>query len=510
MPQSDRRKWAVLITVMVGIFMAIIDSSIVNVALPHMSTSFATNTDRVRWVVEAYALSYAIFTLTMSWLRERIGIRATFMGGLIIFVFASALCGISWSLPSMVIFRVLQGVGGGIMMPTGFTLITESFPPHQRGTAFGLFGIVIVFAPSLGPTLGGYLVDYVHWRYIFYINVPVGILTFTLATITLTETKKLSPKPFDFLGFIGLAGFLGCLLTVLTNGQREGWNSDYSLSLFGFSLLGLLLFLLTSPHMRYPIFDLAIFRNFQFSMIAILNILRAAALFGRTYLLPIFFQNLLGYSAMTTGFLLAPGALISGISAPIAGPLVDKYGPKFFIYTGLIIVGIANFMYFNLDVRSSYIAILTPTLIFGFGMGVVSTPLTAAAMNVVRKDQISQVSTVLSVLMQVGGAFGVAMLGTMMNNRTAFHQAVFAESVNQYAYTTQSAVQGAQLMGQNLGMSSSQASSLGPAVLNSIVTQHATVAGFQDAFIYTGIITFLALIPALGLIRLKAAEKGRE
>jgi DHA2 family multidrug resistance protein len=504
---SGRGKWAVLVTVMVGVFMAIIDGSIVNVALPHMATTFATNTDRIRWVVEAYAMSYAIATLTMTWLRERVGIKVTFISGLVLFTASSALCAISWDLGSMVAFRIIQGIGGGVMLPAGFTLITESFPPHQRGTAFGFFGIVIVFAPTVGPTLGGYLTDSVGWPYIFYINIPVGILTFLLSTITLAETKKLRPISFDFWGFIGLAAFLACLLTVLTNGQREGWNSDYSLSLFGFSLLGLLLFLLVSPRRKSPIFDLKLFRNFHFSMIAILNLSRASAMFGRIFLLPLFFQNMLGYSATTTGFLLAPGALVSGIVAPITGPLVDRYGPKFFIFAGLIITAVANFMYYKLDVRTSYVDILIPTVIFGFGMGMLNTPITATAMNVVRREQISQVSTVLSVIMQVGGAFGVALLGTAMNNRAAFHQAVYAENVSAYSHTTQSALEGIQHASQSLGAPSFQASAQAPVFLGKIVAEHATTAGYQDAFILTGIITLLAVIPALGLLNVKSPKR---
>ena len=158
---ADRQKWLVLSTVMLGLFMAVLDMSIVNVALPHMTTAFSTNTDRIRWVVEAYAIAYATFTLTTSWLRERVGIKFSFIIGLVVFTAASIFCGVSWSVESMILFRVLQGIGGGLMMPTRFTLISESFPPHQRGTAFGIFGIVIVFAPSLGPTLGGYIVDYI-------------------------------------------------------------------------------------------------------------------------------------------------------------------------------------------------------------------------------------------------------------------------------------------------------------------------------------------------------------
>jgi DHA2 family multidrug resistance protein len=199
---------------------------------------------------------------------------------------------------------------------------------------------------------------------------------------------------------------------------------------------------------------------------------------------------------------------MSGIVAPITGPLVDRYGPKFFVFAGLIITAIANFMYYNLDVRTSYIAVLMPTIIVGFGMGMLNTPITATAMNVVRRDQIGQVSTVLSVLMQVGGAFGVALLGTLMNNRAAFHQAVYAESINQYSYATQSTLQGLQTWGQSMGESSFDAAARAPVILNMIVTEHSTTAGFQDAFILTGIICLLALIPALGLLNVKPPSRN--
>ena len=502
-PQQFKYRWYTLATIMLGLFMAVLDGNIVNVALPHMMAAFSTNTDRIRWVIESYALSYAIFTLTTSWLRERVGIKFTFIAGLVLFTGASMLCAASWNVESIMIFRVIQGIGGGIMMPTGFTLITESFPPQQRGTAFGVFGIVIVFAPTVGPTLGGYIVDSVNWRYIFYINLPVGILTFFLAMSFVNEFKKLVPKTFDFWGFAGLATFLGCLLIALTDGQREGWNSDYILSLFGISILGLLIFLLISPRAKTPILNISLFRNFHFLVIALLNVARSVALFGRMFLLPMFFQNLIGYSARTTGFLLAPGALVSGIVMPLTGPLVDRYGPKIFVFIGLIFFGLSNFMYYNLDVTTPYITILIPIIIYGIGAGMLNTPITTTAMNVVKKEYISQVSTILSVIMQVGGAFGVAMLGTILNNRAAFHQAVYAERLAPYSYVTESALKGMQTLGQRIGESSFLTELQAPAILNMFVSKQAAIAGYQDAFICTGLVCIIALIPALGLLSLK-------
>lgn len=503
----DNYKWMSLVTVMIGLFMAVLDSSIVNVATSHMAATFSTNTDRIRWVVECYALAYAIFTLTMSWIRERIGIKNTFMTGLILFTTSSALCGVAWNLETMILFRVLQGIGGGIMLPTGFTIISESFPPSQRGSAFGIFGIVVVLAPSLGPTLGGWLVDNASWRYIFYINMPVGVVAIAMCMTILKEHKKLEPHPFDFVGFAGLATFLSCLLITMTDGLKHGWNSDFIVGLLVLSVVGLAVFIVGAPKAVKPIIDISIFKNFYFSVIAILNIMRSIALFGRLFLLPIFFQNMIGYSATFTGLLLSPGAMISGIVMPISGPLVDKYGPRFFIFSGLVLLGISNLMYYNLEATTPYSTILWAIIIFGLGSGLLNTPITATAMNVVRKDQISQVSTVLSVLMQVGGAFGVAMLGTIMNNRSAFHQAVYADSIKPYSYMTDTALNGIQSLGTRIGESQLLAEMQAPAVLNGFVSRQAAIAGFQDAFIYTGVLCFVGLIPALALFKLRATGK---
>jgi MFS transporter, DHA2 family, multidrug resistance protein len=506
----DHRKWFVLGTVMLGLFMAVLDGNIVNVALPHMVTAFSTNTDRIRWVVESYAMAYAIFTLTTSWLRERIGIKYVFISGLVLFTISSILCGMSWTVESLIFFRVLQGIGGGIMMPTGFTLITETFPPQQRGMAFGVFGIVIVVAPSVGPTLGGYLVDFVNWRYIFYINVPVGILTFFLATMYLTETKKLKPISFDFWGFVGLSTFLGCLLFALTEGQSEGWKSDLIMSYFAASAAGLIFFLIVSQKAKHPILNIGLFKNFHFTILSLLNFVRSVALFGRMYLLPLFLQNMVGYSARTAGVLLAPGALVSGIVMPITGPLVDKYGPRFFIFSGLFIMGVSTFMYHNIDVMTPYHVILWPILIFGVGSGFLNTPISTSAMNVVKREHIGQVSTVLSVIMQVGGAFGVAILTTLMNDRTALHRAVLNEGISQYSYLTQSAMNGVQSLGQRIGETQYLIELQKLPVLNMIISKEAAIAGFQDAFVYTAMICFLALIPALGILNLKMPHHQKE
>ncbi len=500
---AEKYRWPALITVMLGLFMAVLDGNIVNVALPRMMAAFSTNSDVIRWIVESYAISYAVFTMTTGWLREKTGIKATYLLGLTIFTAASMLCGIAWNTESMIFFRILQGLGGGIMTPSGFTVITELFPPRQRGAAFGIFGIVIVIAPTVGPTLGGYLVDSINWRYIFYINLPFGLLTFLLTMINIREFRPLNPRPFDFAGFIGIAVCLGCLLTALTEGQREGWTSGFIMLMYTLSLAGFVGFVVAEFIAKHPLMDITVFSNFHFCIISVLNVLRSVSMFGRMFILPLFFQNLVGYSAMTTGWILAPGALASGIVMPIAGRLVDKIGPNIFLFGGFAVFGASTLMLYNLDTSTSSAAILIPLIISGIGMGALNTPLNATAMNVVKPSQIGEVSMVLTVLMQVGGAFGVAFLGTYSNDRAAFHQSVFAERITQYGSATQSALQSLAQLGQRIGESHGLAELQAPAILSSQVMKRATIAGYQDALIVSGLICLVALIPALGLLTLK-------
>lgn len=508
---QDSYKWFALATIMLGIFMAIIDANIVNIALPHMMSSFSTNVDRIRWVIESYALAFAIFTLTTSWIREVIGIKKTFILGISVFTFASLLCASAWNVESMIFFRILQAIGGGIMMPTGFTLITESFPPEERGTAFGYFGIVIVFAPTVGPTIGGYLVDNFSWHYIFYINLPFGILTVILSILILREFKALSYKRFDIWGFITLSISLASLLIAMTDGQREGWNSDYIISLFAISVITLIAFIIIDLRVKNPLIDLTIFSNFHFAMISFLNIFRSIGLFGRTFLLPLFLQNVVGYKATTTGLLLIPGALTSGITMPVFGKLTDKYGPKYFIIVGIILITISNFMYHNLEINSSYISILIPMILFGVGMGSLNAPITSTAMNVVKKHQIGMVSTILSVIMQVGGAFSVAILGTILNSRTIFHLSIYSENVNPYSYQTLEVIEKLKFLCAKLGDSIYLQDTKAKAIISMYLNKQSSVAGYQDAFIYTALFCIVAMIPALLLWNVKVpATKGKE
>lgn len=497
-------RWFALFVVMVGTFMVVMDISIVNVALPHMMASFGTDVDRIKWVVTIYMMSFAISTLMSHWLRQILGLKVVFILSMGLFTFSSALCGLAWNTDTIVVFRVIQGIGGGIMFPTGITMITENFPPHERGKAFGVYGIVIVFAPTIGPTLGGYLVDYVTWRYIFYVNCPVGVLGMIAAAGILQQEKRTHGMPkFDFVGFLSLSAFLVFLLLALSQGQREGWHSDYILSCFGISILGLITFIIVDLNVKHPIFHLELFRNYNFSLLSVLNLSRSVGLFGRIFLLPLFLQRLMGYSAMRTGILLVPGALISGLMAPIAGRLSDRFGSKGFIVLGFILLGISQYLLRDLSPDSNYLSIFWPQVVFGFGVGNLTAPLISTAMNVVRKDQIGMAAIANSVLFQVGGAFGVAFLGTLLDRKQAFHYAIFAEQTSQNPHAYKGALLDLQHLLMGAGDSANLAMIKAKGLLVALINKQAAVYSFNDAFILLSILCAISVIPAMMLRHLK-------
>ena len=458
MQQKDPpvKKWGVVITVMLGLCIVIMDFNVVTVALPAMMDSFKVSTERIKLVVESYGLSYAIFTLTGAWLRERIGIRRTFNTGLLIFIAASVMCGISWDLPSNLVFRVLQGAGGGIMAPTGFTALSESFPRHERGKAFGVMGSVIVFAPSIAPTLGGYLVEFINWRYIFYINIPLGAITFVMTLLTIRDTRPLRPVRFDWWGFIGMSIFLVTALAAFNKGRELGWGSPAIITLFVLALGGMALYLIVDSRIPNPIMSLELFKNRAFSLLAILHTMRCFVLFGRIVLMPLLFQTVLGFPPFMTGMLLMPGALSAGLTMPAIGPLVDRYGPRWFIIMGCVIQAAACFMYWNIGPEFSKAQIVAPIIIFGFGSGMCATPITSTSMNVVRRYQIGLVSIVHTVILQVASAFGAAVCGVLVFMRAAHHQAALGADA-------------------------------------------ALLQGYRDVFILIGVVIALCIIPALGI-----------
>ncbi len=419
-------KWEVLSIAILGTFMAILDSSIVNVALPHLMVTFSANLEQIEWVSTGYMLAFAILMPVTTWLRDAIGLRNAFALALLCFTGGSALCGLAWSLDSLIFFRVIQAIGGGAIMPTGLTMVSEVFPPSQRGMALGIWGAGATVAPALGPTIGGYLLDYVNWRAIFYINIPIGaiVIAMTLATMR-RSTGHGGSYRFDFLGFFFLSITLAGLLIGITQGEREGWTSAYIMTLFAASYFSFFIFLIVESAVEHPIVNLQIFKIRNFSITCLLGAARSIALFSSVFLMPLFLQNLLGYSAFDTGILLMPSALTVALAMPLAGKLTDHIGPKAPYIIGGIVTAYSFLIYSELSLNSSYGFMLYGLILRGAGMGFLMAPITVAAMNSVPQKMMSLASGLLNLIMQVSAAFGIAIFGSFLTRRQMFHQEMY-------------------------------------------------------------------------------------
>jgi MFS transporter, DHA2 family, multidrug resistance protein len=489
---AENYKWLVTLVVVTGLFMPVIDTNIINVGLPHIMAAFGVGVDQIKWVITAYGMTFAIFTMLSNWLRSVIGEKNLYLSATIFFTVASMLCGLAWNNDVMILFRILQAMGGGVMLPIGMTMLTEAFPPHERGKAFGIFGIVLIFAPTLGPTLGGYLVDNVGWRYIFYINLPVGLLTMVLTVWLIKDARDRRRIPLDLGGFLAISISLVFLLLALSEGQREGWTSNYILGSFLISGIGLSLFILRDSLVSHPLIDLSLFRNLTFSLISALSLVRSVGLFGRIFLLPLFMQEVMGYTAMDAGLLIAPGVALAGIGMPVVGRLSDRLGPKYFILAGFILLSASQFLYYNLTADTPYWGLLWPHMVFGVAMACVQAPLMSTAMNVARRDQIGMVSSLQSVLLQVGGALGVAFLGTMLERIRVIYTALYSEFLGS-STAHQTLLRGLHFLVARQGGDPATAGQQARSIVGQIVARQSLVSAFDEVFILAGLICLVGI-----------------
>ncbi len=332
----DRHRWFVLGIVMLGTFMAILDASIVNVALPHMMSAMRVNREQIEWVTTAFMLATAVSMPLVGWMVGRLGHKTLYLGSLGVFTLGSAACALAWSYDSLIVARVLQALGGGAVQPVGMAIVADLFEPHERGRALGIWGTGIMIGPALGPTLGGYLTDWFSWRAIFSVNLPIGLITLLLGATVMHRRSRTASRsaPFDAWGFAFLSvGLIGGLLA-LSNGQDEGWGSAYILTCLACGLVGLTMFIAVELVSRHPLLDLRLFLSRNFSLSMALAVFRSVGLFGGVFLLPIFLENLMGFTTIRTGLWMMPGAVAVGVMMPISGRLADRYSPRWLVTIG--------------------------------------------------------------------------------------------------------------------------------------------------------------------------------
>jgi len=497
---------APVLVALIGAFMSILDSSIVNVAIPTIMGVFNVGTSDVQWVSTIYMLALGVVIPFSGWLGDRIGFKRLYMLSMGVFVLGSLLCTVSWNLDSLVVARVIQAMGGGMIMPTAMAMIFRMVPRTQVGSAMGILGIALMVGPAIGPTLGGYLVDFVDWRWIFTINLPIGAIGILLALFVLPEFQSKHPGRLDIAGGLTSAGGLFCLLLALSKGADWGWSAEPTVILFVVSLFFFVLFIYLELTAENPLLELRIFKYRSFTMANLMVFITNMVMFSGIFFVPLFLQTSRGLGALETGLLMMPAALVSGAIMPIQGRLFDRFGPRPLAIAGILLLILVSWLFHYLTLATATSTIILWMMLRGFVMPLANMPAQTAALVEIPTQLVGRASALTNIIGRVAGSFGIAVLTSVLNTRQILHGNWLAWGVNPANPAATGALAGAsQMMGGG-----AKGHSMALAFLQGTVTQTAFVDAIDDAFLITAIFTVVAVIPAFFLKKGKSGAKRGE
>ena len=505
------RRVIITITAILCALLEIVDTTIVNVALNDMRGSLGATLTDVAWVITAYAIANVIIIPMTSWLSKQFGRRNYFAVSIVIFTFSSFLCGNATNIWELVAFRFVQGLGGGALLVTAQTIITESYPAAKRGMAQAIYGMGVIVGPTLGPPLGGYLVDHFSWPYIFYINIPIGIIATFLTILFVRSPKygeKLSPNPADWWGIVFLASFIGSLQFVLEHGQQDDWFEDHMIVLLSVvSLFGLIAFIWRELVYKYPIVNLRVLRNTNLWTGTIMTFILGFGLYGSTFVIPIYTQSILGWTATDAGLLLIPSSITTGLMMPIIGKLLERGIPaKYLVALGFIGFFLYSLWMHNLltpDTSSE--AMFWPLVLRGMGLGLLFVPITTLALSTLKGSEIGEGAAFTGMMRQLGGSFGIAIITTMISRWNQQHRIDLIPNLSAVNPQTQQQVNGLQQMFMGKGFSFNEALDRAYQVLEGKIMLQGTVLTYMDVFLYLGIL-FLLCVPFVLMLK-KGAGK---
>jgi EmrB/QacA subfamily drug resistance transporter len=412
---EENRKWWTLVAVAFGLFMIMLDNTVVNVALPSIEKSLHLKVSELEWVVTGYALTFGAFMLTGGKLADLLGRRRIFVAGLIVFTASSLACGLAGGASVLIAARVIQGLGAAMMNPATLSIITVTFPPRQRGTAIGIWAGVSALALAIGPLIGGIITERVNWNWIFFINVPIGIAGIVAAYAFITESRDTSKEQRpDVPGLATSAVGLFALSYALIEANTYGWTSARILAAFGIAAVSLILFVLLELHQRLPMLDLSLFRNRTFAGANSVMLLVGLAMFGVLFYVSLYVQQILGYSPIQAGASFLPWTLLIIVLAPQAGRLSDRLGSRWLVTGGMTLLAFSLFLFSRMGAEESFWGLLPAMVIGGIGTSLTMAPVTSTAMGSVPRDKAGVGSAVLNSMRQVGGSLGIALMGAIV------------------------------------------------------------------------------------------------
>ena len=478
-------RWLVAATVMLPTLIEIIDTSVVNVSLDNIRGSLSASIDESTWIITSYLVSNAIIIPITAWLSRLFGRKRYLILSITIFTFSSFMCGSAWNLASLVFFRVLQGAGGGALQPLSQAILLETFPPQQHGMAMAIFGIGIMFGPIIGPLMGGWITDNWSWHWIFYVNVPIGLLSILMVYFFIVNPpymERIRVK-VDYWGLFFLALGLGCLQVVLDKGQRDDWfSSAFIVYMSVISASSLIMFVTREFLTENPVVNLRIFRNVSFSAGNLLMFFAFFTIFSSIILLPIYLETLMGYTAFLSGLVLGPGGLAAMATMPIAGQLVNRINPKWILALGIALTAYSIHLMSLFNLEAGFHEIVLPRVIMGLGIGFFFVPLTTVTMSGVNKEQMGNATAIFNLLRNLGGSFGVAFVTTLLARREQFHQFRLVEHLTPMGRNFQTVVPQIQQFLQYQGFTSAAPNQGVIGIIYNNLLQQAAMLSFNDCF----------------------------
>jgi MFS transporter, DHA2 family, multidrug resistance protein len=431
-PKSEWRPrhnpWLITLTVMVAVFMEVLDTSIANIALPHIAGSLSATPEEATWVLTSYLVANAIVLPMTGWLGNYFGRKRVLLACIMMFTVASVLCGLAWSLPTLVLARILQGVGGGAMVPIAQSIMLESFPPQKRGVAMAAFAQGVVVAPILGPVIGGWITDSYSWRWIFYINVPVGIFAVAMARWVVEDPpyiKRDVKASIDYIGFSLLAVWLATMQIVLDKGQEADWfGADWVRWFTLVSILSFLAFVWWEFQSDHPLVNLRVFKNRNFTVGLILMTSLAAILYGTTAQLPLFLQTLMGYPALQAGYAMSPRGVAAFFTTFLVGRLVGKIRMRTMLFFGFSMLAYSSWLLSRINLQVGMGSVIWPSVFNGIAISFIFVPLTTATMSQLGQQQIGNASGLYNLMRNLGGSIGIAFVTTMLARGAQVHQSL--------------------------------------------------------------------------------------
>jgi MFS transporter, DHA2 family, multidrug resistance protein len=501
--------WLIAISVMFATFMEVLDTTVVNVSLPHIAGSLSVTIDEATWALTSYLVANAIILPMTGWLASMFGRKRLLMLSVVGFTASSFLCGLAPTLPLLITFRIMQGATGGCLQPLSQAVLLEAFPPYDRGKAMGFWGFGIVVAPILGPVLGGWLTDNYSWRWVFYINIPVGIASIVMTRMFIFDPPYLRTerRRIDYWGIGMLAVGIGALQFVLDKGQEDDWFSSRLITMLALlsaaTLIALVIHELTTED---PVVDLRVFKVRSYAVGVFLMTVVGFVLYGSIVLLPIMLQTLLGYPPLQAGLAMAPRGIGSFVMMPVTGLMTGRFDARKLLTTGLLIGGGTLLWLSRLNLQAGYWDIFWPQLIQGAGMSLLFVPLTTVSMDPIPRERMGNATSLFNLMRNIGGSVGIATTGTMIARHNQSTTALLAANVTAYNPAAQSMLAQMQAAFMAAGADATTATTRAYAAMFGLVQRQAAMTSFVGIFQLLGVL-FIALVP-LVLLMQRPRSKG--